>query len=55
MPAYEYECVDCVREFSVFLSVKEFEASPKIVCPHCGSDHIKRRISNFFAKTGKKS
>lgn len=55
MPAYEYECIDCVKEFSVFLSIKELEASPKIVCPHCGSDNVRRKMSGFFAKTGKKS
>lgn len=55
MPAYEYECLDCVQEFTVFLSIKEFEANPKVLCPHCGSDNVKRKISAFFAKTSKKS
>jgi len=55
MPAYEYECLDCQKEFSVFLSIKEFESAPKIVCPHCGSDHVRRKITGFFAKTSKKS
>ena len=27
MPAYEYVCKDCKHEFTVFLSIKEFEAS----------------------------
>ena len=26
MPAYEYICKDCNKEFVVFLSIKEFEA-----------------------------
>ena len=30
MPAYEYICKDCSKEFSIFLSIKEFEAKPKI-------------------------
>ena len=55
MPAYEYECLDCGKEFSVFLSLKEFDAAPKIVCPHCGSDHVRRKMGTFFAKTSKKS
>jgi putative FmdB family regulatory protein len=55
MPAYEYECIDCVKEFAVFLSIKEYETNPKIVCPHCGSDNVKRNISDFHAKTSKKS
>lgn len=55
MPAYEYGCNDCRKEFTVFLSLKEFEGKPKVVCPHCGSDNVARRITGFFAKTGKKS
>jgi putative FmdB family regulatory protein len=55
MPAYDYECLDCVKEFAVFLSIKEYETNPKILCPHCGSDNVKRKIGGFFAKTSKKS
>jgi putative FmdB family regulatory protein len=55
MPAYDYACKDCLKEFVIFLSLKEYEAVPKIVCPHCGSDHVERKISGFFAKTSKKS
>lgn len=55
MPAYEYGCNDCRKEFTVFLSLKEFESAPKVVCPHCGSDNVGRRITGFFAKTSKKS
>jgi len=55
MPAYEYICKDCNKEFIVFLSIKEFEAKPKIKCLHCGSDNVQRKITGFFAKTSKKS
>ncbi len=55
MPAYEYVCKDCGKEFTVFLSIKEYEEHPKIKCPHCNSDHVERAISGFFAKTSKKS
>jgi putative FmdB family regulatory protein len=55
MPAYEYACKDCGNAFAVFLSIKEFEAHPKIRCPHCESDHVERKITGFFAKTSKKS
>lgn len=55
MPAYEYECRDCSDVFTVFLSLKEFDANPKIKCPHCGSDNTVRLISGFFAKTSRKS
>jgi putative FmdB family regulatory protein len=55
MPAYEYTCKDCKRNFTVFLSIKEFEANPKIKCPHCESDNVEKQITGFFAKTSKKS
>jgi len=55
MPAYEYVCKDCNHEFSVFLSIKEFEAKPKIKCAHCQSDNVQKKISEFTAKTSKKS
>ncbi len=55
MPAYEHVCKDCNREFVVFLSLREYEAKPKIKCPGCGSDNVVRKITGFFAKTSKKS
>jgi putative FmdB family regulatory protein len=55
MPAYEYVCSDCSKAFTVFLSLKEFDSNPKILCPHCGSDHVQRKLSGFFAKTSRKS
>jgi putative FmdB family regulatory protein len=55
MPAYEYVCKDCSKEFTVFLSIKEFEAKPRIQCPHCGSDNVLKKLTGFFTKTSKKS
>ncbi len=55
MPAYEYNCKDCHKDFTVFLSIKEFETKPKIKCPRCDSDNVQRKITGFFAKTSKKS
>jgi putative FmdB family regulatory protein len=55
MPAYEYVCKDCGKEFTVYLSMKEYESHPTIKCPHCISDNVERTISDFFAKTSKKS
>jgi putative FmdB family regulatory protein len=55
MPAYEYVCRDCNHDITVFLSLKELEAKPKIKCPHCESDNLQRKISAFTAKTSKKS
>ena len=55
MPAYEYVCNDCSKEFVVFLSIREFEAKPKIKCPHCESDNVLKKLTGFFTKTSKKS
>ena len=55
MPAYEYVCKDCNHEITVFLTIKEYEAKPKIKCPHCQSDNVQKKISAFTAKTSKKS
>jgi len=55
MPAYEYACFDCNHEFTVFLSLKEFEAQPKIKCPNCQSDNVQKKLSTFTAQTSKKS
>jgi len=55
MPAYEYLCNECKKEFTVFISIKEFEAKPKIICPHFQIDNTLKKLTPFFAKTSKKS
>jgi putative FmdB family regulatory protein len=55
MPAYEYVCKDCARNFTVYLSLKEYEEKPKVKCPNCESSNVMRHIAVFFAKTSKKS
>lgn len=55
MPTFEYACKDCGKEFLVFLTIKEYETNPKIICPHCESDQVKRKLSSFSAKTSRKS
>jgi putative FmdB family regulatory protein len=55
MPAYEYVCKDCSKEFIVFLSIKGFEAKPKIKCPHCENFNVQKKLTGFFTKTSKKS
>lgn len=55
MPAYEYVCNDCKNDFTIFLSLKEYESKPKITCPRCGSDNVSKQFTGFFAKTSKKS
>lgn len=55
MPAYEYDCKDCKKEFTVYLTFKDYDAKTKIRCPHCQSDNVHRKFSAFFAKTSRKS
>lgn len=55
MPAYEYVCRDCKKEFTVFLSIREYGEKVKIKCPHCESDSVARKLTAFYAKTSKKS
>jgi len=55
VPAYEYACKDCSQEFIVFLSIKEFESNPQVKCPHCQSNNVQKKISEFTTKTSKKS
>ena len=55
MPAYEYTCKSCGKEFTVYLSIREFDTHPKIKCPKCGSGSVERKFTPFFAKTSKKS
>ncbi len=55
MPTYEYLCKECKKDFAVFLSIKEYEAKPKITCSQCKSDKVEKKITAFFAKTERKS
>ncbi len=55
MPAYEYECKDCKKDFTVFMSMKEIGENPEVKCPNCNSDNVGKKITGFFAKTSRKS
>jgi putative FmdB family regulatory protein len=55
MPAYEYVCKDCNKEFTVFLTLSEYGENLNIKCPGCSSDNVQRKITGFFAKTSRKS
>lgn len=43
MPTYEYRCLDCRKRFEVFLTFSEYGVK-KVICPHCQSENIQRRI-----------
>jgi len=46
MPLYEYRCLDCKRRFDVFMTYAEY-GTKKVVCKHCGGEHITRRIGRI--------
>lgn len=55
MPAYDFACKDCGKEFTAFYTISEYQTKPATKCPSCGSDNLQRRITGVFAKTSKKS
>jgi putative FmdB family regulatory protein len=55
MPTYDYGCLDCSEGFSVIFTLKEMNEQPKVVCPHCGSDNVQKKMTVFVAKTNRKS
>jgi putative FmdB family regulatory protein len=54
MPSYDYRCVNCKKEFSTILSMKEHDAR-KAKCPKCGGKKLEQRITSFMVKTSRKS
>jgi putative FmdB family regulatory protein len=47
VPIYEFACQSCGRPFEEFVwSTKDVD---EVVCPQCGSAHVKRKISGFAA------
>ena len=46
MPNYDYRCLNCKKKFEVFLSYQEY-GNKRVECPHCGSDHLQRRIGRI--------
>lgn len=54
MAEYEFECRVCKKVFALFLRITE-RATAKIRCPGCGSEDVEPLMSQFVAKTAKKS
>jgi putative FmdB family regulatory protein len=54
MPEYMYKCLQCGKEFPLFLTLKEHE-NGAAVCPSCGSKKLEQEITSFIAKTASKS
>jgi putative FmdB family regulatory protein len=54
MPQYVFLCLDCNKEFTLFLHIADLEKGG-MVCPHCGGKRVTQEIVAFSAKTSKKS
>jgi putative FmdB family regulatory protein len=46
MPTYQYRCLHCRKRFEIFMTFTEYGTSP-VVCPHCESDQVQRRIGRI--------
>lgn len=46
MPSYEYRCFSCRKRFEIFMTYSQYGARP-ILCPHCQSDQVQRRVGRI--------
>src|SRR5271157_2098142 len=44
MPTYDFICLNCDERFEVFLTFSEY-GKKDVVCTHCGSDKVRRRMT----------
>ncbi len=54
MPTYEYLCGKCKEEFTLIMSLREYETG-KVTCPKCKSKKVKQQLTHFMTKTSRKS
>lgn len=54
MPTYEYRCRACHERFAVREPISEHRAG-SATCPKCHSRDVERLMSDFYAKTPRKS
>ncbi|HXE61319.1 MAG TPA: zinc ribbon domain-containing protein [Gemmatimonadaceae bacterium] len=54
MPTYEYQCHACQATFSVRESISQ-HGRADVACPQCHSRDVELRMSEFYAKTPRKS
>jgi len=55
MPLYEYRCTACEELFARTETMVEHSAHKRPSCPKCKSRAVEPVISDFFAKTVRKS
>ena len=54
MPTYDFYCEKCQKEFTLQISLADYEQK-KYECPDCKGTNIRQQITQFQAITSKKS
>lgn len=54
MPVYDFKCEKCKNNFSLTMSISEYEKT-KFRCPKCKSVKVKQKITAFQTVTSSKS
>lgn len=54
MPTYEFTCEGCKKQFVLTMSFQDYDQK-KVRCPKCKGKRVRQNLSDFFAKTSKKS
>jgi putative FmdB family regulatory protein len=47
MPIYEFVCSECRQSFEDLVSISRID---EVVCPSCGSEKVKKKMSTFASK-----
>lgn len=55
MPTYEYRCCECQARFVERERIDQHETRAGTSCPHCRSPQVERVLSDFYARTPRKS
>jgi putative FmdB family regulatory protein len=54
VPIYEFECRKCGKEFSLVLSVKQYEQK-EFACPACQAKEVEQLVTSTNVITSRKS
>jgi putative FmdB family regulatory protein len=54
MPLYDIRCLACNHQFTIPLTVKEYERE-EFACPDCGGKDLQPQVNHVSVVTSKKS
>jgi putative FmdB family regulatory protein len=55
MPTYDYHCLKCKKDFSLYISVEEHKKHPRPKCPKCKGTSVQQLFKSIAVITSKKS